>query len=201
MKILAIQSSPNLESSISRAYVEKVVQHLKSQNPQAEVMTRDLVKDAIPHVGPHTLGAFFTPAEARTAEQKTAIALSERLVDELLGADVIVIGSPMYNFSVPSSLKAWIDHIVRVGRTFKYTETGPVGLIPSDKKVIAVLSSGGIYSTGPAAGFDHLGTYMKGLFNFLGIQKVELVRLEGTAMGDSMLSQTKASADQLINQL
>ena len=201
MKILAIHSSPNLQASLSRAYVEKVVQQLKSKHPHAEVITRDLVQSPLPHLTPVTLGAFFTPAEARSADQKNAVALSDQLVDELLGADVIVVGSPMYNFSVPSSLKAWIDHVVRAGRTFQYTEKGPVGLVSSAKKVIAVISSGGVYSAGPAANFDHLGTYLKSLFGFLGINQVELIRLEGTAMGEAALTQTKSQADLSVAKL
>ena len=201
MKILALDSSANPQASFSREYVKKVTEALKAKNPGAEVIYRDLVKTPVSHLTPLSVGAGFTPAESRTPEQKEAIKHSDQLVDELLGADVTVIGSPMYNFSVPATLKAWIDQIVRANRTFAYGEHGPKGLIPSDKKVILVVSSGGVYSSGPAAAVDHNEKYLRGLFGFLGVKNIETIRLEGTAMGEDAVKAARASADQAIAKL
>jgi FMN-dependent NADH-azoreductase len=114
-----------------------------------------------------------------TPEQKKAIERSDRLVDELLGVDTLVISTPMWNFGVPSSLKAWIDHIVRAGRTFRFTENGLEGMLKG-KKVYVVVSSGSVFSTGAFQAFDHVAPYFKSVFGFMGVLDVELIRVEGT---------------------
>jgi FMN-dependent NADH-azoreductase len=144
--------------------------------------------------------AFFTPGEQRNAEQAYAVKLSDQLVDEVIAADVIVIGAPMYNFSVPSGLKAYIDQIARAGRTFKYTETGPVGLL-THKKVYIVTASGGVYSEGPAAGYDFLATYLRAVLGFLGITDISFIRAEGVALGEQALADTLAKSRVAIAEL
>ena len=130
----------------------------------------------------------FAPAPTRqglTEAQRRENAISEKLVSQFLAADVVVVGAPMYNFSIPSQLKAWIDRVAQVGRTFKYTETGPQGLA-GGKTVIVASTRGGVYSTNPAlAGLDHQESYLKTVFGFFGITDVQFVRAEGVAMGDA----------------
>ena len=146
------------------------------------------------------MGAFFTPAEQRTPEQAQTVQISDALVDELLAADVIVIGAPMYNFSVSSTLKAWIDHIVRIGRTLQYTATGPVGLV-SGKKVFIVTATGGVYSEGPAKAYDFLGTYLRSVFGFIGMTDVTFVQAEGLAMGEAAVADTLAKSRTAFDEL
>ena len=177
-KILYIEVSPNGEKSASRKVGTSVIETLKSKVPGSTVVVRDLNANPVPHVTGELVVAANTPQDKRTPEQNETIKLSDELVDELLAADTIVIATPMWNFSVPSVLKAWIDHIVRTGRTFAYTEQGPKGLIQG-KKLVVVVSTGGIYSEGPASAFDFLAPYLKSSFAFLGITESTIIRAEG----------------------
>jgi FMN-dependent NADH-azoreductase len=154
----------------------------------------------VPHLTEQMMGAFFTPAEQRNADQAHTIKTSDILVDELLAADVIVIGAPMYNFSVTSGLKAWIDHIARVGRTFKYGANGPEGLV-AGKKVYVITASGGVYSEGPAAGYDFLATYLRAALGFLGMTDVTFIRAEGLAQGDDAVASTLAKSRSAIEEI
>ncbi len=201
MKILSIQSSPNLEGSNTRSTSKELIDSLKRKYPAASVTIRDVTQEPIGHVSPGMLGALFTPEEKKSPEQKAMLAHSDRLVAELLAADVILVGAPMYNFSVPSTLKAYIDNIVRAGKTFHYTATGPVGLVPADKTVVLVTSAGGIYATGPAASMDHCDAYLRAIFGFLGIKKFHSIRVEGTAMGAESVQKAKSGATAAITQL
>jgi FMN-dependent NADH-azoreductase len=161
--ILHIDSSINGENSASRAITAAIVGKLTAANPGAKVVYRDLAANPIPHL---TLDAFAQNLD----------------VEEFLAAETVVIGAPMYNFTIPSQLKAWIDRIVISGKTFRYTESGPEGLVRG-KRVIVALARGGIYSEGsPAAAFEHLETYLRGIFNFIGIEP-EFVVAEGLNLG------------------
>ena len=156
MTILHIDSSITGENSASRAITGAIVERLRSAEPGARVIYRDLVANPIPHL---TLDAFAANLD----------------VDEFLGADMIVIGAPMYNFTLPTQLKAWIDRIAIAGKTFRYTAEGPEGLA-GGKRVIVALARGGVYSQGsPAAAFEHLETYLRSVFNFVGIEPEFLV--------------------------
>ncbi len=134
-----------------------------------------------PHLQETQLNAFFTPADQRSAVQQEAALVSDIATEQLFEADVIVIAVPMYNFSVPSVLKAWIDHISRAGITFKYTEAGPMGLV-NNKKVYIALASGGIYSEGFMKDNDFAEPYLKAVLSFLGMKDITTVRVEGLAM-------------------
>ena len=159
MTILHIDSSINGENSASRAISSSIVKQFKSPLWGEEIVYRDLAANPLPHL---TLDAF-----ADTA-----------VLDEFLAADTIVIGAPMYNFTLPTQLKAWLDRILIAGKTFRYTENGPVGLVEG-KRVIIALARGGIYSQGsPAAAFEHLETYLRSVFNFIGIEP-EFVAADG----------------------
>jgi FMN-dependent NADH-azoreductase len=180
-KLLVIDASPKGPASASRKISHHIVKKIQSLHPQVEVIHHDLTKHPIPHLNPETVNAFFTPEAQLSGEQKKLITLSNQLTQELIGADAIVVSSPMWNFSVPSVLKAWIDHVVRSGLTFRYTDKGPEGLLSPSKKLILALSSGGVYSSGPAQSVDHLSTYLKDIFGFLGVRDVQSFVAEGTA--------------------
>ncbi|MFJ3058730.1 FMN-dependent NADH-azoreductase [Herbaspirillum sp. NPDC087042] len=196
--LLHIDSSARSGGSISRQLTASFATQWQAKNPGGKIVHRDLAANTLPHLSESLLGAYFTPADARNAEQADLIKQSDALVDELLAADTIVIGVPMYNFAPPSTLKAWIDHVFRAGRTFKYTETGPVGLV-SGKKAIIILSRGGKYSEGPMEALDFQGKYLKSALGFIGITDVELVIAEGVSMGEEAAKQALANAEAKIN--
>lgn len=198
--VLYINSSVRNSGSLSRQLSAEFVAKWKAANPADSIVERDLAANPVPHLTEQMMGAFFTPAEARNAEQAHTVKISDTLVDEVQAADVIVIGAPMYNFSISSTLKAWIDHIARAGRTFKYTETGAVGLL-TGKKVYVFTASGGVYSEGPAAGYDFLATYLRAVLGFLGITDISFIRAEGVAMGEQALADTLAKGRQSIADL
>ena len=153
-----------------------------ARHPGSSVTTRDLVTTPLPHLGVDLLGGFFAKPEALTAAQRAAVAMSDLLIDELMAAELLVLGAPMYNFSIPSALKAWIDNVVRAGRSFQYTAEGPKGLV-TGKKVVLFLSSGGVYSDGPFKGFDFQEPYLRGVLGFIGLTHVTVIRAEGMKLG------------------
>lgn len=181
MKLLHIDSSILGDNSASRQLSAELVAAWAAAEPGVEVIYRDLAADAISHLSSASLVAAGTPAELRDAAQKHEAALGEKSIEEFLGADAIVIGAPMYNFSIPSQLKAWIDRIAVAGKTFRYTENGPEGLA-GGKKVIIVSTAGGIHA-GQPSGIAH-ENYLELVLNFLGITDIEVVRAEGLAYGD-----------------
>jgi FMN-dependent NADH-azoreductase len=186
MKLLHIDSSVLGGNSVSRELTQRIVDQWRTAHPDLHVDYLDLAQQAPTHLSVDSLGFRLGPdADGLSDVQRRENAISERLVSQFLAADVIVVGAPMYNFSIPSQLKAWIDRIAQVGRTFKYTETGPQGLA-SGKTVIVASSRGGVYSTNPAlAGLDHQESYLRTVFGFFGITDVRFVRAEGVAMGDA----------------
>ena len=179
--ILLLTSSPRAES-LSTPIAVDLAEKLKSQNPGSLVVRRDLATNPLPHIDDLFTGAIRKPAEARTAEEIAAIKTSDELVNELFAADTIVISTGLINFNIYSSLKTWIDNVARAGVTFKYTESGPVGLL-TGKKVYVVLASGGVYSQGPAAPLNHAVPYLKSVLGFLGITDIETIYVEGLAFG------------------
>jgi FMN-dependent NADH-azoreductase len=198
--VLYINSSVRSSGSLSRQLSAEFIAKWKAAHPADTIVERDLASHPVPHLSEEMMGAFFTPAEQRNAQQAQTVKLSDALVDEVEAADVIVIGAPMYNFSVPSTLKAYIDHIARAGRTFKYGPNGAEGLL-KDKKVYVFTASGGVYSEGPAAGFDFLATYLRAVLGFLGITDISFIRAEGVAMGEQALADTLAKSRQSIDEL
>lgn len=199
-KILNINSSVRNGDSISRKVTTEFVNKWKAKDENTVVVERDLAANPLPHIDGNTLGAFFTPAEQRTAEQAQIATLSETLVQELFDADVIVIGAPMYNFSITSGLKAWIDHVARAGVTFKYTDKGPVGLL-TGKKVYIFTASGGVYSEGPAQAMDFNATYLRTVLGFIGLTDVTIINSEGVAMGEEGVNKALAKTSNTINEL
>lgn len=185
--ILHVSSSSNPQNSVTRQVGAVMVDTLTQSHPGAKVITRDVVSTPLPHLTPEVIGAMFGGPDA------TTLALSDAMVAELLASDVIVIEAPMYNFSIPSALKAWIDHIVRVGKTFQYTATGPAGMV-AGKKAIIVLGSGEIYSEGPAKAMDFQETYLRAVLGFIGITDVEAIIIGGTSMGPEKAAEAIANA-------
>ncbi len=177
--ILHIQSSLLGSNSYSIKLGNSIVEKIQEKYPGAQVEELNLVDSEIPHLTPAVLGTFFTAADKLTDEQKKAIRLSDDLLKQLFKADIIVIGAPLINFTIHSSLKAWIDHITRAGITFEYTEDGfPVGKI-TGKKVYIAMSSGGIYSDGPGKANDFVAPYLKAFLGFLGMTDLTVFRAEG----------------------
>jgi FMN-dependent NADH-azoreductase len=195
MKILQIKSSVFSGNSQSSRLADQFVAELLAQNPGAEVVERDLVAHPVPHLDGERAGAFFAKPAERTADQKAVIAYSDGLIGELRRADVIVLGLPMYNFGVPSQLKAWFDHIARAGETFKYTEKGAVGLL-TGKKAYVFAARGGVY------GADHSQThFVRQFLGFLGITDVEFVYAEGLALGEESRNNSIAAAQAGVRRL
>nr|WP_214648764.1 FMN-dependent NADH-azoreductase [Pectobacterium carotovorum] len=186
VNILHIDSSILESGSVSRQISADVVEQLVNQHPQAVVTYRDVVKDEIRHLtGP--IAAGFRQIASSSADEATLREhqLSEALVAEFLANDVIVIGAPMYNFSVSSQLKSWLDRLAQAGKTFKYTEKGPVGL-SGGRTVIVVSSRGGFYTTPPFLDMDFQERYLQGFFRFLGITDIHFIRAEGASKGDEI---------------
>jgi len=183
MNILHIISSPRKGESYSIKLGNGLVEKLQAANPGSTVKVHDLTNKPFPHLEEAHLQSFFTPAENRTPEQQEAVRHSDEAIAEIQAADVIVIGAPLYNFGIPSTLKAWVDHIARAGVTFRYTANGPEGLIKG-KKVYVAVSSGGVYSEGPMASYDFVAPYLKAVLGFLGMTDVTVARVEGVAIPD-----------------
>ena len=180
-KLLFVSSSILGENSKSRALGLDFIETWKRRHPGTAVVERDLVAETLPHVTGAVLGAALTPAEKRSPEQAETAALADRLIEEIEAADVILLAVPMYNFSVPSTFKAWIDHIVRAGRTFRYGAEGPVGLL-QNKKVFVVASRGGVYSSGAGKSMDFHEPYLRGVLGFIGLKDVTFIHAEGLAI-------------------
>ncbi|MEN9986713.1 MAG: hypothetical protein RI925_2215 [Pseudomonadota bacterium] len=168
-----------------------------ASHPDAQVSVRDLSAQPLAHLSADEVGAFFTPADARSTEQQALVAVSDALVDELRAADVLVLGVPMYNFGIPSTLKAYFDRLARAGVTFKYTETGPVGLL-TGKKAYVLAARGGMYQDTPK---DSQTAYLKDFLSFIGIDDVTFVYAEGLNMGEAGRDAALAAAHQQIAQL
>lgn len=181
--ILVVNSSPNPDNSVSRDMTRQFVEDWRLREPDVSVIYRDVGLKPPPHLDQATIGAYYTPHDALTDEQAFALALSNQIVEEAENADVIVIGSPMHNFGITSGLKTWIDHLARVGRTFNYTENGPVGAL-GGRKVFILTARGGQYTGGaPAAAMDMQAPYLKTVLGFLGLADVTFVHAEGIAGG------------------
>ncbi|NSY39681.1 FMN-dependent NADH-azoreductase [Leisingera sp. ANG59] len=171
--VLHIDSSARTEGSVTRDLSAQIVSRLGAGN----VVRRDLAAP-LPLLDGAWIGANFTPADQRSDEQKQLLALSDSLIAELKQADTIVIGAPIYNFSVPSTLKAWIDLVARVGVTFRYTESGPIGLLEGKRAIVAVASGG----TQAGSDIDFATTYLRHVLGFIGITEVEIVAADAMSI-------------------
>ena len=201
MTILHIDSSPRGERSHSRQLTHAFVEELKQLHSNARVVYRDLGHNPVPHVTEPWIAAAYSSPESHSPEAKAAIAVSNELVDELLSADILVIGAPMHNFSIPSTLKAWVDQVVRVGRTVAYSP-GPQGLVEGKKAFVFVARGAGGYGPGqPMAGINYQDTYLKFILGFIGITDVTVVADEKTLSNESNLPAAIEEAKQVAHQV
>ena len=179
--LIKFDSSPMGEHSISRKLTKQFADTWLKAHPAGTVISRDLTTLDLPRVDGSWVGAAYTPEEVRSPEQKKVLAVSEALINDLQRADEYVFGVPMHNFSIPSTLKLWIDQVVRVGKTVAYTSSGPAGLL-TGKKATLLIASGGAYEQGTArASFNFVTPYLRTVFGFIGITDVTIIAAEGTS--------------------
>lgn len=194
-RILRLDASSRHDGSQSRLLADAFVARWMDRHPGSTLVRRDLAATPIPHIGPATIQGFYTPAADRGADLTAALLLSDQLIAEVRSADLLVIATPMYNFGVPSALKAWIDHVVRIGETFSYDGTGFAGLLGGRKAVIvAAYGAGGYLDGGPFAGADFLVPYLRFLLGFLGFADIETVGLEATTADPETVERGRAAA-------
>ncbi|WP_136477627.1 FMN-dependent NADH-azoreductase [Pseudomonas sp. DG56-2] len=191
-RVLVIESSARQQGSISRQLTADFVSQWQAVHPADQVALRDLAVNPVPHLDANLLGGWMKPEDQRNADELQALARSNELTDEVLAADVLVLAAPMYNFTIPSTLKAWLDHVLRAGVTFKYTETGPQGLL-TGKKAYVLTARGGIHA---GATSDHQEPYLRQVMAFIGIHDVTFIHAEGLNLGGDFhekgLNQAKA---------
>ncbi|AEB57362.1 NAD(P)H dehydrogenase [Ectopseudomonas mendocina] len=190
--VLVIESSARQQGSVSRELTQQFIAKWQATHPADQIQVRDLAAEPVPHLDATLLGGWMTPSEQQSEAEKAALARSNQLTDELLAADVLVLAAPMYNFAIPSTLKAWLDHVLRAGVTFKYTETGPQGLL-TGKRAFVLTARGGIYA---GSGLDHQEPYLRQALAFIGIHDVQFIHAEGLNLGaefsEKGLAQAKA---------
>jgi len=199
--ILVVTASPRGERSVSRTLSTNFAQLLAKQHPEDTILLRDLGHHPVPHVTePWVVGAF-APPDAQTAESKAAIAVSDQLVEEFLGADRYVFGVPMYNLNIPSTFKAYIDQIVRAGKTFAVGPNGYEGLVKG-KKALFITSSGGSFQPGsPFASYNFQEPYLRAIFGFIGLTEVQFVVADSMNQGDDAARQSREKAENELKQL
>ncbi len=191
--ILLITSSPRGAASYSTKLARALAQKLAADEPGSIITARDLAGEHLPHIGEDFSKARVGLAPDSTPAQRAAIALSDKLIQELQAADIIVIGSAMINFGIASTLKTWIDYIVRPGVTFRYTEKGPEGLVKG-KKVYICAARGGVYTDGPLQALNFQDTYLRGALGFIGLTDVETLAVEGVGYGPEVAEKSYSAA-------
>jgi FMN-dependent NADH-azoreductase len=197
MTLLQINASIFSNHGQSTRLADEFVAAWRAGNPGAHVVVRNLAEDTVPHLDAERFGAFLAKPGERSVEQNAVVDYSDALIDELKRADVLVLGLPMYNFGVPSTLKAYIDHIARAGETFKYTDKGPVGLL-TGKKAYVFATRGGLYAGTP---LDTQTAYVRDMLRFLGIDDVEFVYAEGLAINAEQKAAALSKAQRAIERL
>ncbi len=193
-------ASRDEEGSYSRALAAHLVAQLQNRHPDAQVVSRDLAAAPIPHISDTTIKGYYTPPEAMTDTLRTATALSDQLIAEVQAADILIISLPIYNFSVPSAFKAWIDQVVRIGHTFAYEDGQFRGLV-TGKKALVTLSygAGGYADGGPLQSYDFMRPYVEMILGFIGISDVSVFSIEATTADTTTIAANRASALQAID--
>ena len=190
--VLIIESSARQQDSFSRQLTRQFISQWQAAHPADRVTVRDLALNPVPHLDANLLGGWMKPEAQRSAEENASLQRSNELTDEVLAADVLVLAAPMYNFAIPSTLKAWLDHVLRAGVTFKYTETGPQGLL-TGKQAYVLTARGGLYAGSTS---DHQEPYLRQVMAFIGIHDVTFIHAEGLNLGGDFqekgLNQAKA---------
>jgi FMN-dependent NADH-azoreductase len=181
MNILQLKTSIFSDAGQSSILADEFVARRQASDPQTRVIVRDLARDPVPHLSAERFAAFIAKPEARSPAQQNVVDFSDALIDELKRADTIVLGLPMYNFGIPSTLKSYFDHIARAGQTFRYTDKGPVGLL-TGKKAVVFAARGGLYAGTP---LDTQTSYIRTFLGFLGITDVQFIYAEGLAISDT----------------
>lgn len=200
-RLLHLDSSPRGERSHSRHLSGLFVNAFKAARPDAEVVYRDLGHNPVPHVDEAWVAGAFLPPEVQSPEMKERMQASDVLVDELIAADYVVLGAPMYNFNVPSTLKAYIDQVIRLGRTFSMDKGNYVALLPPGKKMLVITSRGGMYRPGmPAAPYDLQEPFLKLAFGFMGITDTTFVHADGLNFGDEQRDKSLAEAETALHE-
>ncbi len=201
-KLLHIDSAITGNASISRELTQRIVDHYASAEPGIEIQYLDLAAQTPSHLSADSLGFRLAPDAPELSDaQRRENALTETLLQQFLDADIVVVGAPMYNFTIPSQLKAWIDRLAQAGRTFKYTENGAVGLA-GGKRVIVASSRGGAYSTSEQGrALEHQESYLEIIFGFFGITDVQFVRAEGVNLGEEAKQNALNEARDTITEL
>ncbi|PZU89371.1 MAG: FMN-dependent NADH-azoreductase [Chelatococcus sp.] len=197
--VLVLNSSASGPDSVSRKLAADTVAQLRAQHPGLEVVERDLAADPVPHLTAETT-AVIRGGEATTPAQIAAKRLSEDLIGELKAADIVVIGAPMYNFGIPSTLKTWFDYVLRAGLTFQYSEAGPEGLLKG-KRAIVIESRGGLYSSGPAQPMDSQEPHLRTMLGFIGIADTAFIRAEKLGYGPEAKAQAISDAQAELAQV
>ena len=191
-RVLIIESSARQQDSVSRQLTRDFIEQWQAAHPADSIDVRDLALNPVPHLDANLLGGWMKPQEQRSSDELQALARSNELTDEVLAADVLVLAAPMYNFAIPSTLKAWLDHVLRAGVTFKYTPTGPQGLL-TGKRAFVLTARGGIHA---GATSDHQEPYLRQVLAFIGIHDVTFIHAEGLNMSGDFhekgLNQAKA---------
>ena len=195
--LLQLNTSLFANNGQSSQLADQFVAAWQAKNANGRVIRRDLASNPVPHLDGARFGAFLAKPEERTAEQQQVVLFSDSLIEEIKSADTIVLGLPLYNLGVPSTLKSYFDHIARAGVTFKYTATGPVGLL-TGKKAVVFATRGGVYAGTP---MDSQTDYVRTFFTFLGFAEVEFVYAEGLAMGDDVKNAALSQARQQFERL
>lgn len=196
-KILVLNTGLNGEQSNSNKFTSLYQKIRNTTTENQEYTVRDLDKDALPHLTSQEMQAWMTPESDRTEQQQTLAAVSDELIDELMAHDVIVIGMPMYNMGVPSTFKTYIDRVSRAGKTFRYTEQGPEGLVKG-KQVVVLAARGGMYQGTP---LDSQTSYLQSIFGLMGVTDIQFVYAEGLNMGEDAANNAWQSADQSLHSL
>src|SRR5271170_2904780 len=200
-QVLVITASPRGERSVSRALTTNFAQNWAKNHPEDTVLLRDVGHHPVPHITePWVVGAF-APPEAQTPESKAAIAVSDQLVDEFLGADRFIFGVPMYNFNIPSTFKAYIDQIVRAGKTFAIGPNGYEGLVKG-RKALFITTSGGSYLPGtPMAAFNFQEPYLRVIFGFIGLTDLQFVAADSMNLGEEAAKHSREKAESALKEL
>jgi len=199
MQLLSIDSSTRIQDSHSRKVAEEFQKQWQAKNPTGKIVKRDLALQPVPHLPDLTIQGFYTPEEAKTPEIKHALQLSDELIAELKASDTVVISLPMYNFGIPSSLKAYVDHISRINQTFEISDQGEFKpLISNVNKMVFITATGANFSNPQMQAMDFMTPYLKTIFGFLGIKNMEVLAIEGTTMDPETFEASKQKASNRI---
>ncbi|MBD8254110.1 NAD(P)H-dependent oxidoreductase [Pseudomonas fluorescens] len=177
--VLIIESSARQQGSISRQLTQQFINQWQTAHPTDQIIIRDVALNSIPHMDANLIGGWMKPAEQRSEKEQICLERSNELTNELMAADVLVIASPMYNFTIPSTLKAWLDHVIRAGVTFKYTPARPQGLLIG-KRAFVLTARGGIHADDSS---DHQEPYLRQILLFIGIHDITFIHAEGLNLG------------------